>query len=342
MSIRSRKQDHVELALSGRVTFREVTNGLERYTFVYNALPELDWADVDTSTTFCGVRLRAPFLITGMTGGYPDAEAINRDLAEAASTCGIALGVGSMRAVLEATADDPSYSVLRSYAHRVPIIANIGAVQAAAWHRDGVLARQIRRAVDIVGATALAIHCNPLQELLQPEGEPRFRGVLDAIAAAVDHAIVPIVVKEVGAGISATVAARLAAVGVTIIDVAGAGGTSWAGVEILRRTDADAVDHLWDVGIPTATCITECAPHVPTVIASGGIGTGTEAAKAIALGAALAGTARPALEARSAGGADGVVDLLRTWELHTRQWMFLTGCATVDAFRGTSIIRTIS
>jgi isopentenyl-diphosphate delta-isomerase len=342
MSIHSRKQEHVELALSGRVTFREVTNGFERYGFEYNALPEIDWSDIDTRTTFCGVPLALPFLVTGMTGGYPDAEAINRDLAEAAAACGIALGVGSMRAVLESTDPDPSYTVLRSYAHRVPIIANIGAVQAAAWHHAGTLGAMIQRAVDLVGATALAIHCNPLQELLQPEGEPRFRGVLDAIAAAVDLRIVPIVVKEVGAGIAPSVAHRLASVGVTMIDVAGAGGTSWAGVEILRRTDAERVDHLWDVGIPTAECVVSCSPIVPIVIASGGIVTGTEAAKAIALGASLAGTARPALEARTHGGVDAIIEFFRTWELHLRHWMFLTGCASIDALRGTSTIRIMT
>ncbi|MCX6140159.1 MAG: type 2 isopentenyl-diphosphate Delta-isomerase [Candidatus Kapabacteria bacterium] len=342
MSIQSRKQDHVNLALSGKVSFREKTNGFERYEFVYNALPELDLADVDTRTTFCGVELRSPFLITGMTGGYPDAERINRGLAEACDACGIAMGVGSMRAALEQNEPDPTFSVVREVSQRVPIIANIGAAQAAAWHRDGSLSSYVDRALALTGARALAIHLNPLQELLQPEGEPRFRGVLTAISALVRSEQATIIVKEVGAGISGAVARRLVEVGVEIIDVAGAGGTSWAGVEILRRHDVSSVDHLWDVGIPTAECVRQCSGIVPTIIASGGISTGTDAAKAIALGAHMAGSARPILEAFADGGVQGAVNLLREWELQLRQWMFLTGCSQLNDLRNASILQRIS
>lgn len=341
MSIQSRKQEHVNLALSGKVTFRDKTNGFEHYEFAYNALPEIDLADVDTRTVFCGVELQSPFLITGMTGGYPDAERINRGLAEACDACGIAMGVGSMRAALEKNEPDPTFTVVREVSQRVPIIANIGAAQAALWHREGLLQSFVERAISMTGARALAIHLNPLQELLQPEGEPRFRGVLNAISALVRMELVPIIVKEVGAGISGDVARRLADVGVTIIDVAGAGGTSWAGIEILRRNDASSVDHLWDVGIPTAECVRQCTGTVPTLIASGGINNGTDAAKALALGAHLVGSARPILEAFSDHGTAGVISLLGQWELHLRQWMFLTGCPHLNDLRSSTILRRV-
>ncbi len=329
------------LALSGGATFRQKTTGFERVEFVYNALPEMNFSEITTKQPFLHTTLACPFIITGMTGGYPDAEKINGALAEAANTVGVALGVGSMRAALEAPHPDPSYTVVQRWSSRVPIIANLGAVQVAAWHTSKQLSHYIQRAIDMVGASALAIHLNPLQELLQPEGEPRFGGVLEAIEHAVAISPVPIIVKEVGAGLSRAVAEKLARAGVTMLDVAGAGGTSWAGIEILRRADAESQMHLWDVGIPTAESLQQCLNIVPCVIASGGITTGTDAAKAIAMGAMLAGTARPMLEAYSRGGLEEIVAELRKWELQLRQWMFLTGCSTLELFRTSRTTRTL-
>ena len=152
MSIQSRKQEHVELTLSRNVEYRSKTNGLEKWEFVYNALPELDAAEIDTSVTFLGHHLHLPLMVTGMTGGYPDAERINADIADACCELGIAMGVGSMRAALESDVPDPSFSVLRSRAHRIPVIANIGAVQAVRWHRAGTLGAMVDAAVGMVGA----------------------------------------------------------------------------------------------------------------------------------------------------------------------------------------------
>ena len=267
-----------------------------------------------------------------MTGGYPDAQRINGGLVEACAELGIAMGLGSMRSTLDPDADVSSFTVVKPYADRVPIIANIGAVQLVESYAAGTLTSMIQHLIDLVGASAVAIHLNPLQELMQPEGEPRFSGVLEAIEAAVAASPLPVIVKEVGAGISGHVAGRLSSVGVTIIDVAGAGGTSWAGVEILRRDDADAVQAFWDVGIPTAECLRQCHGAVPTLNASGGIGTGTEAAKALALGASLVGTARPALQAFERDGTEGCVTLLRQWHTDLRRWMFLTGSPTLHRF----------
>lgn len=342
MTIRSRKRSHVELALTGDVSFKTKTTGLERYTFEYNALPELDLADVDTSVTFVGRPLRFPLVITGMTGGYPEAERINTELAQACSMLGIAMGVGSMRAALEEPSLESSFSCVRAFADSVPIIANIGAVQAVRWNRAGELDRMVKRAVELTAASALAVHINPLQELAQPEGEPEFRGVLQTIEYLIRSSEVPLIVKEVGAGLSQGVVDRLRSVGVEIVDVAGAGGTSWAGVEILRHDAPSRVEHLWDVGIPTAECIIQNRDRVPTLIASGGIASGTDIALCIGLGADIVGAARPILQAHHHGGVEEIVKLVSSWETTVRQWMFLTGSATVAALRSAPVIHVSS
>ncbi|MBU3699223.1 MAG: type 2 isopentenyl-diphosphate Delta-isomerase [Candidatus Kapabacteria bacterium] len=338
MSIPNRKRSHVDLAIGGDVAFRSKSTGLERYSFQYNALPEIDLADVDTSTSFVGRPLQLPLIITGMTGGYPEAERINTELAEACATLGIAMGVGSMRAALEDPALAASFACVRPFADAVPIIANFGAVQATRWRSAGRLDEMMQRAVEMTGAAALTVHLNPLQELAQPEGEPEFRGVLETIHQMVGTCPVPLVVKEVGAGLSASVVQRLREVGVEIIDIAGAGGTSWAGVEILRHNSPSDVEHLWDVGIPTAECIIVNRDLVPTMIASGGISSGTDVAVCIGLGANLVGAARPVLQAQHHGGVGGVVDFITSWRTALRQWMFLTGSPTIDELRKAPLI----
>lgn len=336
----SRKQEHVDLVVRADVRFRTRTTGLERYELTYNALPEIDAADVDTSTVLMGRPLRLPLLVSAMTGGYPDAEGINAQLAEVCAHMGIGMSVGSMRAVLQDASLGSTYrSVLTS---RPPLlIANVGAVQLSRWHAEGTMLQHVAHLADLIEADVVGVHLNPLQELLQPEGETRFRGVLEAIGALVRAVDRPVVVKEVGAGISASVAQRLLDAGVQHIDVAGAGGTSWAGVEILRQDDPTQDDHLWDVGIPTADCVMSCRPICDaanaTLIASGGITTGTEAAVAIAMGAHAVGMARPVLQALVDSGTTGVADLLSTWERHLRQWMFLTGSVDIAHLRAAQL-----
>lgn len=325
MSIPSRKEDHVRHALSGNATFRHKSTGLDAYEFVYNALPEINYSDIDTSTTFVGRTLKLPLLVTGMTGGYPDAERINGEIARACAELGIAMGVGSMRAALEDPSLETSFRCVRPFASHVPMVANFGAVQAARWRAEGRLEVMISRAIELIDAAALAIHLNPLQELAQPEGEPQFAGVLASIAAIVQLSPVPVIVKEVGAGLSRNVVDRLCSVGVEHIDVAGAGGTSWSGIEILRHADPTGVEHLWDVGIPTAECVVQNRGAAATLIASGGIVSGRDIAISIGLGADLVGTARPILQAHNDGGIDGILQLVGTWENVLRQWMFLTG-----------------
>ncbi|MBI2794439.1 MAG: type 2 isopentenyl-diphosphate Delta-isomerase [Ignavibacteria bacterium] len=330
----SRKQEHVEVVLRSDVHFRNKSNGLDDIELPYNALPEINFDEVDTSIEFLGKPLNQPLMVTGMTGGYADAEQINRTIALACAQSATAFCVGSMRAAIEDPSLEPTYSVVKEFSSHIPIIANIGGVQLVEWHSLGTLLKNIHHLCTMINASALAIHLNPLQEMLQPEGQPRFRGVTDAIAAIVDELEWPIIVKEVGAGISANVARRLSNAGVTMIDVAGAGGTSWAGVEIMRRTDQNDTLSYWDVGIPTAECIKQCKGIVPTLIASGGISSGTHIANAIALGATLCGAAQPILQAAIAAGTNGIEQLIAQWTLDLKRRMFLTGTKTIDDLRG--------
>lgn len=337
--ISARKQDHVRLAVQGDVGFKNRTNGLDEIELPYNALPELNFEDIVVSTSFAGKVLSLPLIITGMTGGYPDAERINAGLAQCACDNGIALGVGSMRAAIEG-GHSSSFSVVRSAANTIPVISNIGAVQLAHWHRSGALADKVAEITSMVNASVFGIHLNPLQEMLQPEGEPQFLGVTEAITHAVEVSSVPVLVKEVGSGVSGSVADRLISAGVTIIDVGGAGGTSWAGIEISRHEHQEPLHEYWDVGIPTAQCIREVAElkrkhnarkrvngrsNTTTLVASGGICGGGHIARAIALGADVCGSARPLLKAFEQGGAQQLTSTIQQWGLDLRRWMFITG-----------------
>jgi isopentenyl-diphosphate delta-isomerase len=337
--IPSRKRDHVDLVLTREVGFAGKTNGLELWEFEHNALPELDLSDVDPSVEFLGRRLSFPLLITGMTGGYADAERWNAMLAEACQEERIALGVGSQRQALESDRFGESWRVARRLAPDVPILANIGAAEVA---RPDVRAR-LPALVESLGADALAVHCNPLQEFLQPEGDPRFRGVLDGIAELVRTLAVPVCAKEVGAGISASVARRLFDAGVRFVDVSGAGGTSWARIETMRRGDADEISPAFrDWGIPTADAIravARIAPADATLIASGGIADGVAIAVAIALGAHLAGAARPMLLALRDGGSAALLRRIRGWKNDLRGVMCLAGAPGIPQLRSTAVHR---
>ncbi len=336
----SRKKDHVDLCVSEQVSFREKTNGLEDWDFINNALPELNTEDIDPSTEFLGYRLSFPLLVTGMTGGYDEAERINGALAEACQDLRIALGAGSMRQALENDRYHESYRILRRNGPDIPILANIGAVEVAAM-RD---ARPAQYMVDLLEADALVVHTNPLQEFLQPEGEPRFRGVLDGLSMLVRALEVPVILKEVGAGISREAAMRAHEVGVQWIDIAGAGGTSWAGVEMLRRRDGCEVSpQFWDWGIPTARALEELRinrhPDL-RLIASGGITDGVMIAKCLALGAELAGAARPLLTALFGSGPEGLRNRLCGWKHDLVGVMFLTGAATIEQLKRRPIVST--
>ncbi|MBB3952014.1 type 2 isopentenyl-diphosphate Delta-isomerase [Aureimonas jatrophae] len=301
--IRDRKDQHLDLVLASRGAGTPVSSGFDAIRFEHCALPEIDFDAIDLSASFLGYRLRAPFLISSMTGGTARAARINRHLAEAAESCGIALAVGSQRIAVEGRGGGGLDRTLRDAAPSVPLLGNIGAGQlVAGWGAD-----EARRAVEMIGADALIVHLNPLQEAVQPGGDRRWRGVLAAIerlAAALD---VPIVAKEVGAGISGRLARRLLEAGVVAVDVAGAGGTSWAAIEAERIGDpAGRASALLfaDWGIPTAQAIADVRRQCPeaVVIGSGGVRHGLDAARALRLGADLVGQAGASLSAAELSG----------------------------------------
>ncbi|MEW6035477.1 MAG: type 2 isopentenyl-diphosphate Delta-isomerase [Candidatus Micrarchaeota archaeon] len=310
----SRKKDHVELVVSKGAQYVRTT-GLERVDFIHDALPEISLDSVDLSCKFLGKKLSHPVLITGMTGGYPDAEKINKDLAEAAEAQGLAFGVGSQRAMIEKPGLARTYRV-RDVAPGIPLLANIGAFQLKKYPFS-----QIESLVHSIEADALAIHLNPLQEVIQPEGDTDFSGVLDAISRTCDGLRLPVVVKETGAGISQDVALRLKDAGVAYIDVSGAGGTSWSKVEYLR---AGSVPGFEDWGIPTLECIIQCRGVLP-LIASGGIRDGIDGAKAIALGADMCGAAYPFIRSLREGSLDSYV---KSFIHQMRICAYLTGSRT--------------
>jgi len=335
----SRKRDHVLLTVNRDVAFRRKSTGFENWEFVHNALPEINFSDVSTETVFLSKRLSFPFMISCMTGGYADAKRINKNLAEVCEEHHVAMGVGSQRQALEDTTYHSSFSVAREAAPTIPIIGNIGAAEVAKLTD----ASPVQRLADLVRADAFAVHLNPLQEFLQPEGNANFRGVLRGIETLVRGLSIPVIVKEIGAGISKNVAQRLINIGVSIIDVAGAGGTSWAGVEILRRKDRQASDLFWDWGIPTSEALRQVAslkassPGI-SLIASGGMTNGLEAAKAFALGADVIAAARPMLQVLMASGRKGLSGCLDRWINEFKGTMFLVGAPSLEHLRQAPLV----
>ncbi|MBL8097473.1 MAG: type 2 isopentenyl-diphosphate Delta-isomerase [Anaerolineales bacterium] len=335
----ARKADHIRINLEEDVR-SALSTGLERFRLVHCALPELDLRQVDLGVDWFGKRLRAPLLISSMTGGTGAAGPINRNLAIAAQAAGIAMGVGSQRAALE----DPALSTtfqLRDVAPDVVLFANLGAVQL----NYGYSIDDCRRAVDMIAADALILHLNTIQEAVQPEGDFDFSGLLAKIEQVARALSVPIIAKEVGWGISAATARQLADAGVTVIDVAGAGGTSWSQVEMHRaetpRQRAVAAAFVgW--GIPTAESIQQVRAAAPDVrvIASGGLKDGVDAAKCLALGASLCGLAGPLLRAADQG-PEAVVDRIGELTDTLRVAMFATGCASIADMRTRPVIEPV-
>ncbi len=336
----NRKADHIRICLDEDVQCRDVTNGLERYRFVHNCLPEIDRADINLSTSFLGKPLGAPILISSMTGGTEIAKRINQRLAAIAQHYKLAMGVGSQRVAVENPQVSDTFAI-RAIAPDAVLFANLGAVQLN--YRYGI--EECLRVIEQLEADALILHLNPLQECVQTKGDTNFRGLLEKIATLCDKLPVPVIVKEVGNGISAPIAQRLIAAGVAAIDVAGAGGTSWAKVESERATD-DKQRRLGatfaDWGIPTAECIMavrSISSDIP-LIASGGLRNGLEIAKAIALGADLAGLAFPFLQAanESEEALHALTDVLIA-EITTV--LFCTGNATLAELKRSESLKAV-
>ncbi len=336
----SRKDDHLRICLQENVRPAHPGTGLDRYGFLHQALPDLDLAQVSLQTAFLGKQLALPLLLSSMSGGTPAARAINRRLAEAAQHLGAAMGVGSQRAGLESPELAGTYQV-RDVAPDILLLANLGAVQL----NYGYTADHCQRAVDMIEADALILHLNPLQEAIQPDGDTNFAGLLDRIEAVCHALSVPVVAKEVGCGLSAQAARQLIDAGVSALDVAGAGGTSWSEVERHRACsslqDRVAVQFAgW--GIPTAQSLRLVSGAVPgaPLIASGGISTGIDVAKCLALGADLVGLAwpllRPAMRSHEA-----VIETVEPIAEALRTAMFCIGAPDVAALQGTPYLEEI-
>lgn len=331
--LQDRKNEHLDIVRGGLGRSRAQT-GFDEIAFEHVALPELNMADIDLGTVFLGKRINAPLLVSSMTGGPARAAEINRNLAIACQSLGIALAVGSQRIAIEGTEQGGLGAELRQLAPDIPLLGNIGAAQL----NLGFGVEQARRAVDMIGADALIIHVNPLQEAVQPEGDRDWRGLLGKIEQLSRTLGVPLVVKEVGAGISGKVARRLVDAGVSVIDVAGAGGTSWAAVEAERARapgQAEVARAFADWGIPTAQAIREVRAACPEaqIIGSGGIRNGVDVAKAIRLGANLVGQASGVLDAAIRSPND-VVAALSITIAQLRVACFCTGSANLAELSG--------
>lgn len=327
-SLSQRKDEHIRICLEKDVTFSKAA-GFEKYDFEHNALPELSLSRVDTSTTFLGKRFRYPFFIEALTGGFPKAERINKNLAQAAEIFGIGMGVGSQRAMLTDPQLAYTYQV-RDVAPTMFLLGNIGATQLG-----NLAVEKIASLIESIGADGLAIHLNPAQELCQPEGDTDWRRVLANIRRICEEVSFPVIVKETGCGITGEIAKRLELAGVACVDVAGAGGTSFTKVEYYRSSQESQMFFEW--GIPTAEALRQCwqAVSIP-LIASGGIRTGLACAKALAMGASLTGFALPLLKP-AMKSHDAVLEKLASLGEELQKTMLLVGAKNLDDLRATKI-----
>jgi len=329
MKTSDRKLEHIRICLEEEV--ESSYTGFEDIMLVHNALPEVNFEEIDTHVKIFGKKLSAPFLIASMTGGHPETKEINRNLAIAVEELGLGMGVGSQRAALEDARLSDSFTVVRDVAPNAFIYANIGVAQAKN-------VELIEKAVEMIDADAIAIHLNFLQEVIQPEGDVDAKGCIEAIEEVCNSVKVPVIVKETGAGISRSVALKLKEVGVKAVDVGGKGGTSWSGVEAYRTEDIVAKNvgiDFWDWGIPTAFSVVECKDILPT-IATGGIRSGLDIAKALAIGAFAASAALPFLRPATQSAEDVKLEL--EYFLHgLKVAMFLTGCSRLEDLRSVEI-----
>ena len=333
-----RKAAHLAIVADQDVESRALRAGWDRIRFAHRALPELDADAIDLRTRFLGNELAAPLVIAGMTGGSPRAGIVNERLAVVAQELGLGMGLGSQRAMLEAPELAPTFQV-RAVAPDILLLANIGAVQL----NYGVTIDAVRHLIDAVGADALAVHLNVLQEMVQPEGDRNWAGLLDKIGALIEALAVPVIVKETGCGVDATTARRLLDLGISAIDVGGAGGTSWGWIEGFRAADPErqAIGATFrDWGTPTADALRAVAAACPglPLMATGGVRTGLDVAKAVALGATVAGMALPFFRAADRSQEDALAFGRRIIE-EVRIAAVCSGAATLHALRCTEVPR---
>ena len=336
----NRKAEHIKVSLEENVKARRITTGFENVYFVHQALPEIDRNKIRLATKVFDHEFSAPIFVGAMTGGTREATKINTFIAESVEELGLGMGVGSQRAAIEEPKLESTYKIVRKKAPDAFLVANIGAPQLV----QGYGVKEAEHAVEMIGADALAIHLNPLQEAIQPEGEACYAGVLQKIREIAESLSIPVIVKETGAGISAEVAEKLERVGVKGIDVSGAGGTSWAAVEYYRAKAAEDEfrqrlgESFWDWGISTVASLVEVSQSTKlAIIASGGVRTGTEVAKALALGASLASMSTPILRPATKNASE-VKKTLNFFVEELRNAMFLVSAESVDELRKAPVV----
>jgi isopentenyl-diphosphate Delta-isomerase len=337
-STSKRKKEHLELCFTDKVKFKDKTNGFDHYDFKHYAVTEVEMNKIDFTTTFLGKKINFPFLISCMTGGIEEAENINAKLAVAANELNIPLGIGSQRQALENKEYNKSYKIIRNEAPSIPILGNLGASQISKMKNI----EQVQYLIDLIDADAMVIHLNPAQELFQIKGEPDFSGLLKKLEKLVKRVNIPVFAKEVGAGISGHAAKKLLEAGLKGIDIAGAGGTSWTAVEILRSKEAGD-NPFWDWGLPTSYCLKEVSKLKKNnkfcLIGSGGINNPFDAAKAFALGADIVASARIILKELDLKGSKGVEELILNWFQIIRKIMFLTGADKLSELKNKIILK---
>lgn len=338
----TRKSEHISISLSHNVQAREATTGFEDICFVHNPLPEIDKNQIGLSTNIFGYKFAAPLIVGAITGGTLRATRINAAIAEAVEELGLGMGVGSQRAAIEDGRLEKTFAIAREKAPTAFLIANIGAVQLA----NGYGLKEVRKAIEMIEADAIAIHLNPLQEAVQPEGQTNFKGILEKIGQIAREIDKPLIVKETGAGIPAEKARELEAVGVKGIDVSGAGGTSFAAVEYYRAKKHGKSFHgrlgdaFWDWGIHTAASIIEASQTVTIpIIASGGIRHGIDVAKALALGARLTSLSHPVLHTATRN-AEETKKALSLLIRELKNAMFLVGAGSIQDLQKTPLVLT--
>lgn len=327
MSVEKRKREHIEICLHEDIGFKK-SNGFEKYEFVHQALCDFNFSDVDLSCEFLGKNLKAPVIISSITGGCEEAADINKKLAATAQALGLAMSCGSQKAMVKDPNLSSTYEV-RDVASDILYLGNIG----LDYLKNRENFARVKTALQTIGGDGIFVHLNLAQELAQGEGERDFAGSFDDLKAFVEFMDKPVLVKEVGSGISGRVAEKLEAAGVAAIDVAGAGGTSWAKVESFRQKDKLIGERFADWGIPTAECLTDCMRFVKIpLIASGGIYDGITACKALALGASMVGIAGPLLKCANES-AEAVQKFLENYILEMKTCMMLVGCRNVRELR---------
>ena len=334
--ISDRKKDHIQFTIDEGTQYKQ-RSGFENYTFIHNALPEVNIAEVSTEAVLLGKRFSFPVFISSMTGGYSEAGQVNAIIAEFCEHRNLPFGVGSQRAMLEDEMLTDTFSIVRKKAPSAFICSNIGGAQLI----GNLMEDKIKRLIDSIEANAVIVHLNPLQELMQPEGDRNFKGILSGIENLANSVSIPIIAKETGAGISKHVAKKLLNVGVSVIDVAGAGGTSWAKVENQRDSNLDPHFDFDEWGNSTTDCLINLTnlqwERKFEVISSGGIRSAFDIAKSFCLGADFAACAQPIIKAISINGLGGIDELVSKWEHDLKMILTLLGCTTLKELNSSHI-----